>query len=148
MTHAELLVTPGRVARAEGADRAIRPDVVEGAADAPTALATAVIPARGGSQGLPGKNLARVGGIPLVARAVMAALAAERIGRVVVSTDDDEIAEAARGAGAEIVTRPRSSRPPRLAWSAWGTSIRTRRVSRRSATRNDKALSVRVTPQS
>ena len=106
MTHAELLVTPGRVARAEGDDRATRPDVVEHAADAPTALATAVIPARGGSQGLPGKNVARVGGIPLVARAVMAALAAERIGRVVVTTDDDAIAEAARIAGAEVVVRP------------------------------------------
>ena len=112
MTHVELLDTPGRVARPQGAARAIRLDVVEGAADAPTAVATAVIPARGGSQGLPGKNLARVGGIPLVARAVMAALAAERIGRVVVSTDDEEIAEAARAAGAEIVRRPRSLAGP------------------------------------
>ncbi len=68
--------------------------------------ATAIIPARGGSQGLPGKNVARVGGVPLVARAVHAALAASRIGRVVVTTDDDAIAEAARNAGAEIVTRP------------------------------------------
>ncbi len=41
-----------------------------------------------------------------MARAVLAALAAERIGRVVVSTDDDAIAEAARDAGAEIVARP------------------------------------------
>jgi len=112
MTHVELLDTPGRVARPQGAARAIGPDVVEGAVDAPTAVATAVIPARGGSQGLPGKNLARVGGIPLVARAVMAALAAERIGRVVVSTDDDGIAEAARAAGAEIVVRPRSLAGP------------------------------------
>ncbi|MDR6906813.1 N-acylneuraminate cytidylyltransferase [Agromyces sp. 3263] len=112
MTHAELLVTPGRVARAEGADRAIRPDVVEHAADAPTAHATAVIPARGGSQGLPGKNVARVGGIPLVARAVMAALAAARIARVVVTTDDDAIAEAARVAGAEVVMRPASLAGP------------------------------------
>ncbi|KRE21284.1 acylneuraminate cytidylyltransferase [Agromyces sp. Soil535] len=73
---------------------------------APVALATAIIPARGGSQGLPGKNLARVGGVPLVARAVRAALAATRVGRVVVTTDDDGIAEAARDAGAEIVRRP------------------------------------------
>jgi YrbI family 3-deoxy-D-manno-octulosonate 8-phosphate phosphatase len=72
----------------------------------PTALATAIIPARGGSQGLPGKNVARVGGVPLIARAVRAALAAERIGRVVVTTDDDRIADAARAAGAEIVDRP------------------------------------------
>jgi YrbI family 3-deoxy-D-manno-octulosonate 8-phosphate phosphatase len=71
-----------------------------------TALATAIIPARGGSQGLPGKNLARVGGVPLVVRAVQAALRSERIGRVVVTTDDVEIAESARVAGAEIVDRP------------------------------------------
>lgn len=72
----------------------------------PTALATAIIPARGGSRELPGKNLARVGGVPLVARAVHAALRAECIGRVVVTTDDAEIAEVARAAGAEIVDRP------------------------------------------
>ncbi|MFB6609888.1 cytidylyltransferase domain-containing protein [Agromyces sp. NPDC056379] len=71
-----------------------------------TARATAIIPARGGSVGLPGKNLARVGGVPLIARAVRAALAAGRIDRVVVSTDDPEIADAARAAGAEIVDRP------------------------------------------
>ncbi|MDR5692447.1 acylneuraminate cytidylyltransferase [Agromyces indicus] len=74
--------------------------------DAPARTAVAVIPARGGSQGLPGKNVARVGGVPLVARAVHAALAAERIGRVVVTTDDDEIADVARAAGAEVVARP------------------------------------------
>jgi YrbI family 3-deoxy-D-manno-octulosonate 8-phosphate phosphatase len=74
--------------------------------DAATAVATAIIPARGGSQGLPGKNLARVGGVPLVTRAVRAALAAERIARVVVTTDDAAIGEAARGAGAEVIDRP------------------------------------------
>ena len=71
-----------------------------------TGLAVAIIPARGGSQGLPGKNVARVGGMPLIARAVHAALAAHRIGRVVVTTDDAEIADAAAAAGAEVVTRP------------------------------------------
>lgn len=77
-----------------------------GRTDAAAARATAIIPARGGSVGLPGKNLARVGGVPLIARAVRVALAAERIDRVVVSTDDPEIADAARAAGAEIVDRP------------------------------------------
>ncbi|WP_395245924.1 cytidylyltransferase domain-containing protein [Agromyces sp. MMS24-K17] len=67
---------------------------------------TAIIPARGGSQGLPGKNVARVGGLALVARAVGAALATERIDRVVVTTDDAGIADAARAAGADIVERP------------------------------------------
>jgi YrbI family 3-deoxy-D-manno-octulosonate 8-phosphate phosphatase len=66
----------------------------------------AVIPARGGSKGLPGKNVALVGGVPLVARAVHAARAAHRVDRVIVSTDDVDIAAAARAAGAEIVTRP------------------------------------------
>ena len=66
----------------------------------------AIIPARGGSQGLPGKNLARIGGVPLVARAVHAALAAERVDRVVVTTDDEEIADAATAAGADVVARP------------------------------------------
>lgn len=73
---------------------------------AAVARATAIIPARGGSLGLPGKNVARVGGVPLVARAVHAALAAERVERVVVTTDDEEIADAAIAAGAEVVARP------------------------------------------
>jgi YrbI family 3-deoxy-D-manno-octulosonate 8-phosphate phosphatase len=66
----------------------------------------AVIPARGGSKGVPGKNLAPVGGIPLVARAVRACREARLVTDVVVSTDDPSIAEAARGAGAEVVLRP------------------------------------------
>jgi N-acylneuraminate cytidylyltransferase len=65
----------------------------------------ALIPARGGSKGVPGKNLARVGGIPLVARAVAAALAAG-IEDVRVSTDDAAIGAAAVAAGARIVERP------------------------------------------
>ncbi|MBB1257944.1 cytidylyltransferase domain-containing protein [Streptomyces alkaliterrae] len=70
----------------------------------PTVLA--VIPARGGSKGVPAKNLAPVGGVPLVARAVRECLAARHVTAVVVSTDDDGIAEAARTAGAEVVERP------------------------------------------
>jgi YrbI family 3-deoxy-D-manno-octulosonate 8-phosphate phosphatase len=66
----------------------------------------AIIPARGGSKGIPGKNLRRVGGIPLVGRAVAAARGAAKIDRVVVSTDDAEIAAVAREWGAEIVDRP------------------------------------------
>jgi YrbI family 3-deoxy-D-manno-octulosonate 8-phosphate phosphatase len=66
----------------------------------------AVVPARGGSKGVPGKNLRRIAGRSLVARAVDAALAAESIDRVLVSTDDVEIAAEARRAGAEVVNRP------------------------------------------
>lgn len=66
----------------------------------------AVIPARGGSKGVPGKNLAPVGGVPLVARAVHACVAARLVTDVVVSTDDSAIADVARAAGAEVVLRP------------------------------------------
>ncbi|WP_336205148.1 N-acetylneuraminate synthase family protein [Nonomuraea sp. LPB2021202275-12-8] len=66
----------------------------------------AVVPARGGSAGVPLKNLAPVGGIPLVARAVRACLRAELVDEVVVSTDHAGIAEAAAQAGARVVDRP------------------------------------------
>ena len=66
----------------------------------------AVIPARGGSKGVPAKNLAPVGGVPLVARAVRDCRAARLVTDVVVSTDDQAIAAAAREAGAEVVLRP------------------------------------------
>ncbi|MFF7261238.1 cytidylyltransferase domain-containing protein [Streptomyces sp. NPDC008159] len=66
----------------------------------------AVIPARGGSKGVPAKNLAPVGGVPLVARAVRECKAARLVTDVVVSTDDHAIAAAARESGAEVVLRP------------------------------------------
>ncbi len=66
----------------------------------------AVIPARGGSKGVPAKNLAPVGGVPLVVRAVRECRAARHVTDVVVSTDDQAIAAAARQAGAEVVLRP------------------------------------------
>lgn len=66
----------------------------------------AIIPARGGSKGVPRKNLQRVGGVPLVERAVRSALAVEGIDLVVVSTDDAEIAAVASTAGAVVVGRP------------------------------------------
>jgi len=66
----------------------------------------AVIPARGGSKGVPRKNLRRVGGIPLIARTIATARAADRVDRVVVSTDDQQIGAVAREWGAEVVVRP------------------------------------------
>ncbi|WP_315638412.1 MULTISPECIES: acylneuraminate cytidylyltransferase [Microbacterium] len=66
----------------------------------------AIIPARGGSKQIPRKNLERVGGVPLVARAVHAARAAACFDLVIVSTDDDEIAVAAEEAGARVIRRP------------------------------------------
>ena len=68
----------------------------------------AVVPARGGSKGLPGKNLVRLGGRPLIAWTIAAALKAKLVDRVLVTTDDRAIAAAARRAGAEVVDRPKS----------------------------------------
>lgn len=61
-----------------------------------------VIGARGGSQGLPGKNVRPLLGKPLIAWSISQALATPEIDRVVVSTDSEAIAEAARAAGAEV----------------------------------------------
>ena len=60
-----------------------------------------LIPARGGSKGIPGKNLAPLAGRPLLAHTVAAALASRRLSRVVLSTDDEEIARVGRELGAE-----------------------------------------------
>lgn len=62
----------------------------------------ALICARGGSKGLPGKNIKLLGNRPLIAWAIVQARAVPRVERVIVSTDSDEIAEAARNAGAEV----------------------------------------------
>ncbi len=66
----------------------------------------AVIPARGGSKGLPRKNVLPLGGRPLIAHTIAAAKASVRVGHVVVSTDDAEIADVARRCGAVVVDRP------------------------------------------
>ena len=61
-----------------------------------------VIPARIGSKGIPRKNLQKVAGRPLISYAIKNALAATMVDRVIVSTDDAEIAEVARTWGAEV----------------------------------------------
>lgn len=61
-----------------------------------------VVPARGGSRRVPRKNVRLLDGRPLVAWAVATARAVAGVDRVVVSTDDVEVAEAARAAGAEV----------------------------------------------
>jgi CMP-N-acetylneuraminic acid synthetase len=66
----------------------------------------AVIPARGGSKRLPHKNLVEFFGHPMLAYAIVAARSSELFDRVVVSTDDREIASVARGLGAEVLERP------------------------------------------
>jgi CMP-N-acetylneuraminic acid synthetase len=62
----------------------------------------AVIPARGGSRGLPRKNLRRIAGTPMIAYTIEAALASRRVDQVLVSTDDAEIAAISRKHGAEV----------------------------------------------
>ena len=61
----------------------------------------AIIPARGGSKGIPRKNIKSFAGYPLIAYSIAAALQSELTTRVIVSTDDEEIAETARKWGAE-----------------------------------------------
>ncbi|MDH3917019.1 MAG: acylneuraminate cytidylyltransferase family protein, partial [Rhodospirillales bacterium] len=62
----------------------------------------ALVTARGGSAGLPRKNLRTVGGRSLVARAVQAGQRAETVDRVVLSSDDPEIIQAALLAGCDV----------------------------------------------
>lgn len=72
----------------------------------PPIACCAVIPARGGSKAIPGKNLKRIAGQPLVAWTIQAAKRARHVQRVIVSTDDPAIAQVAREHGAEVVERP------------------------------------------
>jgi len=62
----------------------------------------ALIPARGGSKGIPRKNLLPLAGKPMIAYSILQAQAARTIDRVIVSTDDDEIADVSRRWGAEV----------------------------------------------
>jgi len=62
----------------------------------------AIIPARGGSKGLPGKNIKLLNGVPLINYTISTALQATSVSRVIVTTDDQEIADTARRCGAEV----------------------------------------------
>jgi pseudaminic acid cytidylyltransferase len=62
----------------------------------------AVIPARGGSKRIPRKNIKQFGGIPMIAWSIQAALQSQCFDRLIVSTDDIEIADVARAHGAEV----------------------------------------------
>lgn len=66
----------------------------------------AILLARGGSKGIPGKNLKSVGGLSLVARSVTAARQADSVAGIYVSTDDAAIAAEARKFGARVIERP------------------------------------------
>jgi N-acylneuraminate cytidylyltransferase len=77
----------------------------------------AVIPARGGSKRIPRKNIKPFGGRPMIAWSIDAALQSRCFDRVIVSTDDEEIAEVARAHGAEVPFM----RPPELSDDHTGT---------------------------
>jgi CMP-N,N'-diacetyllegionaminic acid synthase len=62
----------------------------------------ALIPARGGSKGVPRKNVMMLAGKPLIAYSILQAQASQRISRIIVSTDDDQIAQVAMEWGAEV----------------------------------------------
>lgn len=64
-----------------------------------------VIPARGGSKRLPGKNILPLNGVPLIVYSIQAALRCDLVDKVVVSTDSNEIAKIASKAGAEVDIR-------------------------------------------
>ncbi|MCB0620321.1 MAG: acylneuraminate cytidylyltransferase family protein, partial [Saprospiraceae bacterium] len=61
-----------------------------------------IVPARGGSKSIPRKNVKLLGGIPLIAYSIEAGLRSKYLDRVIVSTDDPEIAAVAREWGAEV----------------------------------------------
>jgi N-acylneuraminate cytidylyltransferase len=71
----------------------------------------AVVPARGGSKGLPGKNVRPLAGLPLIGHSLACAALCPEIARTIVSTDSEQIAEVARGLGGEVPFL----RPPELA---------------------------------
>lgn len=87
---------------------------------------TAAIFARGGSKGLPRKNIRLLAGKPLIAYAIEVARRSQLIDRVIVSTDDEEIAGIARDYGAEVPFM----RPKELAaddspeWQAWRHAVK------------------------
>lgn len=66
----------------------------------------AIIPARGGSKGIPRKNIKLLKGKPLIYYTIKAALDSKYINRVILSTEDKEIADIAKGYGAHVVKRP------------------------------------------
>jgi CMP-N-acetylneuraminic acid synthetase len=80
-----------------------------------------LICARGGSKGVPGKNIRRLAGRPLIAWSIEQSRAVPRIARVIVSTDSEEIARAAREAGAEVpFMRPAElARDDSSEWLVW-----------------------------
>jgi len=66
----------------------------------------AIIPARSDSKGLPGKNIRKLNGVPLIGYSICAARASHNISRIIVSTDEEKIGRIAQSFGSEFVKRP------------------------------------------
>jgi len=89
-----------------------------------TDIAFAFIFARGGSKGLPGKNIKHLNGKPLLAYSITSAKACERIKDVFVSTDDEDIAKVAIEYGAKVIIRPEElAQDTSPEWLAWQHAI-------------------------
>lgn len=87
--------------------------------------AVAFVFARGGSKGLPGKNIRPLGGLPLLAHSIRVAQQIPEVARVYVSTDADDIAAVARQYGAEVIRRPAElAGDAAPEWEAWRHAIR------------------------
>ncbi len=86
----------------------------------------ALICARGGSKGVPGKNIRQLGGMPLIGWAIQAAKQVKKISRVIVSTDSEEIAKVAKECGAEVpFIRPADlGRDDSPEWLVWRHALR------------------------
>ena len=85
----------------------------------------AFIFARGGSKGVPGKNIRNLGGKPLLAHSIIMAQNIDEISRVFVSTDDQDIADIGAKYGAEIIERPSElAQDNSPEWLAWLHAIR------------------------
>lgn len=66
----------------------------------------AIIPARGGSKGIPQKNIRLLNGKPLIYYTIIEALKSKHLGRIIVSTEDEEVAQISKEYGAEVIARP------------------------------------------
>lgn len=89
-------------------------------------MTIALVCARAGSKGIPGKNIKTFGGKPLIVWAIEHALTIGRVERVIVSTDSEEIAEVARTAGADVpFLRPAElARDDSPEWEVWRHALR------------------------
>jgi CMP-N-acetylneuraminic acid synthetase len=89
-----------------------------------TKVSNCFVFARGGSKGLPGKNLLPINGVPLIGHSIETAKKINQINRIFVSTDSEEIAEVGKLFGAEVIERPKDLASDTASeWEAWKHAI-------------------------